>query len=140
MSANTVYSGSAVDGAVEVLELPSGTSESQAAGVADSLTGVVAAESNSVYRIRAAESLANDPFYLNGGLWGMYGANTSPSSRYGSNAAAAWGAGFTGSRNVYVAVIDSGTQITHPDLAANVWTNPYDPLDGVDNDGNGFVD
>ncbi|HUP86346.1 MAG TPA: S8 family serine peptidase [Acidimicrobiales bacterium] len=26
------------------------------------------------------------------------------------------------------------------DLAGNVWTNPYDPVDAIDNDGNGFVD
>ena len=29
---------------------------------------------------------------------------------------------------------------THEDLAGNVWTNPYDPPDGVDNDGNGYID
>ena len=28
----------------------------------------------------------------------------------------------------------------HEDLAANIWTNPYDAADGVDNDGNGYVD
>jgi subtilisin family serine protease len=41
---------------------------------------------------------------------------------------------------VYVGVIDEGIQFTHPDLDANVWTNPFDPVDGVDNDGNGYVD
>jgi subtilisin family serine protease len=37
-------------------------------------------------------------------------------------------------------VIDEGIQFTHPDLDANVWTNPFDPVNGVDNDGNGYVD
>ncbi len=42
--------------------------------------------------------------------------------------------------NVIVGVIDEGIYYNHEDLAANVWTNPYDAVDGVDNDGNGKVD
>jgi subtilisin family serine protease len=42
---------------------------------------------------------------------------------------------------VTVAVVDSGTRIDHPDLAPNVWTNFREiPGNGVDDDGNGFVD
>jgi len=59
---------------------------------------------------------------------------------YGSRAADAWNRGYTGSREVYVGVIDEGIWTDHPDLQANIWTNPYDPADGVDNDGNGYTD
>ncbi len=45
-----------------------------------------------------------------------------------------------GSRNIVVAVIDSGIDYTHPDLAANVWVNLADPVNGVDDDRNGYVD
>jgi subtilisin family serine protease len=39
-----------------------------------------------------------------------------------------------------VGIIDEGVQFTHPDLAGQIWTNPYDAADGVDNDGNGYID
>ena len=40
-----------------------------------------------------------------------------------------------------VAVFDTGVDVTHPDLVDQMWRNPGEvPGDGVDNDGNGFVD
>ena len=42
---------------------------------------------------------------------------------------------------VTVAVIDTGVDWTHPDLAANIWTNTDEiPGNGVDDDGNGYRD
>lgn len=51
----------------------------------------------------------------------------------------AWGVA-TGSKSVQIAIIDTGVQYTHPDLAANMWSNPNETVDGIDNDKNGFVD
>lgn len=89
---------------------------------------------------------ANDSYYTNGSLWGMYGDDvpmcgpTGTTNTNGADAEEAWSLGFTGSNSVYIGVIDEGVQHTHPDLAANMWVNPYDVVDGIDNDGNGYID
>jgi subtilisin family serine protease len=96
------------------------------------------AEPNWVY---THQETSNDPYYTGGSLWGMYGDLSSPANQYGSQAAEAWTAGDTGSGDVVIGVIDEGIQVTHPDLAANIWVNPGETAgNGIDDDGNGFVD
>jgi subtilisin family serine protease len=84
-------------------------------------------------------AVPNDPSFTD--QWGLRNTGQAGGSRGGDIAAvAAWDV-TTGSRSVVVAVIDSGFDYTHPDLAANAWRNPGEvPGDGLDNDGNGFVD
>jgi subtilisin family serine protease len=109
----------------------------EAVGRMKGLENIEYAEPNYIYTY---DAVSNDPSYTNGSLWGMYGDATSPANQYGSQAGEAWAAGKTGAPTVVVGIIDEGIQVTHPDLNANIWVNPYDPADGVDNDGNGYVD
>ena len=45
------------------------------------------------------------------------------------------------SRDVMVAIIDSGIDLDHPDLDANLWRNPLETAgDGIDQDANGYID
>ncbi len=95
------------------------------------------AEPNFIYQHTVA---SNDPFYLNGSLWGMYGSATSPSNQFGSQAGTAWANGKTGSTTVFIGIIDEGAMYNHDDLIGN-FGNPNETAgDGIDNDGNGFVD
>ena len=81
------------------------------------------------------QAASTDPYFTNASLWGMDATN-----QFGSQASTAWAAGHTGSASVFVGVIDEGIQFNHPDLNGQIWTNPFDPVDGKDNDGNGFID
>jgi len=124
-------------GDLHLVKLPPGLAVSaalrglRAGGVVDF------AEPNWVYH---HEAVSNDTYYVNGQLWGMYGPTTSPANTFGSQAAAAWSKGNTCSASVAVGIIDEGFMYTHPELAANTWTNPFDAADGSDNDGNGYAD
>ena len=112
-------------------------------GVSDAISQMKAlpeiefAEPNFIYTHFAT---SNDTYFTNGSLWGMYGDASSPANQYGSQAAEAWALGNTGSSTVYVGVIDEGVMNTHPDLDANIFLNSFDPVDGIDNDGNGYRD
>jgi len=123
-------------GDLELWNLPPGLGIARAVRDLQQDPTVEFAEPNWIYQHQAT---SNDPYYTNGSLWGMYGDGTSPANFFGSQAGEAW-VNKTDCSNVYVGIIDEGMMFSHEDLAGNVWTNPYDPIDGVDNDGNGYVD
>ncbi|MEN0058097.1 MAG: S8 family serine peptidase [Bdellovibrio sp.] len=99
-------------------------------------------EPNFIYRINKTP---NDPMFVQ--LWGMKNVGQKDSqNREGLagidiGAEAAWDI-TTGSKDVIVAVIDTGIDYTHPDLRNNVWTNEAElnGTAGVDDDQNGIVD
>jgi len=47
----------------------------------------------------------------------------------------------TGDSNIVIAIVDTGVDLDHPDLAAKIWSNPKEIAgNGLDDDGNGFID
>jgi hypothetical protein len=83
------------------------------------------------YLFHATETkTSNDPYYVNGKLWGLYGTTppdptlSNCKGTFGIGVDAAWARSHTGSRNVYVGIIDTGIDINHPELQPNIFTNP----------------
>ena len=44
------------------------------------------------------------------------------------------------SSNVVIGIVDSGSDLDHPDLAANIFINTADPVNGIDDDRDGYID
>lgn len=73
----------------------------------------------------------NDPSWLNDSLWGLLKIQAQP----------VWTNYTVGNPAIIVADVDTGVNYTHPDLAANMWTNPGEIAgNGVDDDLNGYID
>ena len=89
--------------------------------------------------IMTAQASPNDASFST--LWGMHNTGQSGGTTDADiDAPEAWDLS-TGSHSVIVAVIDTGIDQTHPDLMANLWTNPGEIADnGIDDDSNGYVD
>jgi len=98
---------------------------------------VLYAEPN--YVVRASDVLPDDPRFAS--LWGLRNTGqTGGAAGADVDAPLAWET-TTGDAGVIVAVVDSGIDYTHEDLVANLWTNPGEIAgNGVDDDGNGYVD
>ncbi len=116
-----------------VVSLGSGVSRTAALTQLDLSPIVLYAEANASIRSEAVKVTPNDTRFSS--QWGL-------SNRSGIDigATGAWSV-TTGSPSTIVAVIDSGIDTTHPDLAANLWTNPNEiPGNGIDDDRDGLVD
>lgn len=89
--------------------------------------------------LRYIDAVPNDP--QTPSMWGLDNfGQTGGTPDADIDAPEAWDI-TTGDSSVVVAVIDSGTDLTHEDLAPNLWTNPGEiPGNGIDDDGNGYVD
>jgi hypothetical protein len=92
-------------------------------------------------RIHRAGSTPDDPYYLSNDLWGLTGPGcTCSPGDAGSRANWAWEE-WTGSSNVIVAIVDTGIDWAHADLGPNIWSNADEVAgNGIDDDGNGYVD
>lgn len=109
------------------VKIASGLSVIDAAEQYKKFPGVEYVQPNFYYHLLLTP---NDPQYTSVGMYGL-GKISAP---------LAWDL-TTGSSSVVVADIDSGMLYTHQDLAANAWINPGEIAgNGVDDDGNGFVD
>lgn len=125
-------------GRLVLMRLRKGASIGAAIDRLQSDPAVEFAEPNWIYTHQAS---SNDPYFVNGQLWGMEGDASSPANAFGSGAGEAWAAGKEDCGDVFVGIIDEGYMYAHEDLAANAGTNPGEtPFNFVDDDGNGRVD
>lgn len=86
-----------------------------------------------------ANIIPNDPQF--GDLWGLHNLGQDAGTPDADiDSPEAWNT-TTESTDMVVAVIDTGVDYNHEDLAANIWINPGEiPANGIDDDGNGYVD
>jgi subtilisin family serine protease len=110
--------------------------------------GVIAAEPNWIYE--PLEVIPNDPAFAD--QWGLSNTGQShliadppPDTVQGlvdadADVSDAWSV-TQGSPETVIAILDSGVDLSHPDLSPNFWSNTDEiAANGIDDDGNGYVD
>jgi hypothetical protein len=120
-----------------LVKLPKGLDMQTALTRLNQTPGIRYAQPNYVKRILRTP---NDPLFSS--LWGMHntGQTTGGTPNVDIDAPEAWEKS-VGGEAVIVAVIDTGIDYTHEDLAANLWRNPGEIAgNGIDDDGDGYVD
>ena len=137
----------------QLVKLPAGMTVEEGIALYKKQPGIVAVEPNYRYTIaglptkspkssaiisgklpdmqlnsQANSIMPNDPDFDK--LWGMISIGMPVAWTYGK-----------GSRDVVVAIIDTGVDYHHPDLVQNMWTNAAEiPGNGIDDDNNGYID
>jgi len=104
-----------------------------------SLPSIPELPGNESFGAESVSSAPNDPRFSEQWALSNTGQNSGTSGA-DIGALSAWSVS-KGSDSIVVAVIDTGVDYSHPDLAANIWTNPGEIAgNGIDDDGNGYVD
>jgi subtilisin family serine protease/subtilisin-like proprotein convertase family protein len=125
---------------VFLMTLPSGVAVPNAINTLRTIPGVRYAEPDWIGEWTA---IPNDPEFSR--QWGLRNIGQTVNGVTGTfdadiDANQAWDQTI-GNNNVIVAIVDSGVDVLHPDLVANMWVNTSEIAgNGVDDDGNGFVD
>lgn len=126
---------------LSLIKLPAGVKVEEVLENFNKTEGILYAQPN--YILRAFSTFPNDPRGPapdGGEQWGLHNiGQTGGTPNADIDAPQAWD--IATDSNIIVAVIDSGVDYTHPDLAANMWTNEAE-LNGdpnVDDDGNGYL-
>ena len=138
---------------------PNYTYESTALSTSDPLVGEQwALDNDGSFQLEEQENrypVFDDPFDVPSAPWQwiapwwMWSAGSSTAGSIQVQAvpgidiglADAWRLYDGGSRDVVVALVDTGIDYTHEDLVGRIWTNTDEiPGNGIDDDGNGYVD
>ena len=135
-SGSTVVKDYSIVPGLTLVKLPTGTTVEQARiSLAQSLDILYSGPN---YKVKTSV-IPNDTSFSD--LWGMNNTGqTGGTVDADIDAPEAWNLK-TGSSSIVVAVIDTGVDYTHPDLSANRWVNTGEiPSNGLDDDGDGYVD
>jgi subtilisin family serine protease len=135
----SLIKGYAVMPDMEHVKLPQGLSVQDAIRQYMSDPDVEYAEPNYIRHIAAV--IPNDTYFKNQWALRNTGRYAYGTRRADISAIDAWNIS-VGNHDVVVAVLDTGIDYTHADLSGNIWTNSGETscVDGIDNEGNGFID
>lgn len=134
---------------LELLSLPKDVSVADARASLEHNLAVAYAEPDYLF---TTTYTPNDSQF--GQLWGLNNTGQTITTPKGSftgssdadiDAPEAWNVNPGGSAGVTVAVLDTGVDLTHPDLSQNIWSNPGETgggkeTNGLDDDNNGYTD